>query len=46
MQQILQENIKGDAVLFYYKEHGILNGEARGILLEIIANYMLKISKK
>ncbi|XP_077271530.1 uncharacterized protein LOC143902471 isoform X2 [Temnothorax americanus] len=46
LEQILQEHIKGDAILFYYKQHGFLNAEARGILLDIVANYMLKINKK
>ncbi|XP_032680381.1 uncharacterized protein LOC116848416 isoform X2 [Odontomachus brunneus] len=44
LKKILQEHIKDEAVLFYYKQHGLLNGKARGILLDIVANHMLKIS--
>ncbi|XP_011699087.1 PREDICTED: uncharacterized protein LOC105456607 [Wasmannia auropunctata] len=46
LEQILQDHIKGDAILFYSKQNGFLNAEARGILLDIVANYMLKINKK
>lgn len=43
IEKEIKEHLKGDAVLIYYKNNGILNGEARGILVEISASCMIKI---
>ncbi|XP_067210300.1 uncharacterized protein [Linepithema humile] len=44
IEKVIKEHLKGDAVLIYYKNNGILNGEARGILIEILASCMIKIN--
>jgi len=44
IEKEIKEHLKGDAILTYYKNNGILNEEARGILVEILASCIIKIN--
>lgn len=46
IEKEIEKHLKGDAVLIYYKNNGILNGEARGVLVDILASCMIKINIK
>lgn len=46
IEKEIKQHLKGDAVIIYYTNNGILNGEARGILVDVLASSMIKINIK